>query len=119
MDKFNFVPGEYKILVDRLLIRGTPDTTQNGNLVRDSNGVALKLQLGQSVPVYRVITTKAGWVWGVITAPPSDNDHYICLWNLNTRFAELVNPFDDNAPVDTETRLSKLEAWARSKGYTG
>lgn len=99
MDKFDYRPGEYKILVPRLQVRGTPDTNIN-NFVLDSNGNQLKLTLGQSVPVYRIQTVKSGWIWGIISNETADHDHFICLWNLNTRFAELVKPFeDDKEPV--------------------
>lgn len=119
MDKFDYRPGEYKILVNRLNVRGTPDTQVN-NFILNEQGNPQVFTLGQSVPVYRIITTKQGWVWGVINQ--ADKDHLICLWNLNTRFAELVKPFDDE-PLpnqgNLETRLSNLEKWARIQGYKG
>lgn len=127
MDKFDYRPGEYKVLVDRLQIRGTPDTNVN-NFILNVQGQIQRLTKGQSFPVYRVITTKQGWEWGVINQD-GDKDHYVCLWNLNTRFAELIKPLLDELPeVDTaidmmimkhERELERLKEWARTKGYTG
>lgn len=118
-DKFNFVPGEYKVLVYRLNVRGTPDTQIN-NLILNPQGQPQRFTLGQSVPVYRIVETKSGWKWGVINKD-GDKDHLICLWDLNTRYVELVKPFEDKSipEFDFLVRLSKLEEWARIQGYKG
>lgn len=125
VDKFDYRPGEYKVIVDRLRVRGTPNTADDGNIVK-VNGNEVKLTNGQSFPVYRIVTTKIGWVWGIINQ--ADKDHYVCLWNLNTRFAELVKLFEETAPTPIEKksdiqwlheRLQKVENWARTKGYQG
>jgi hypothetical protein len=122
---YDYVPGVYKVINrDGIRVRGTPDTSHDGNIVRDENGNQIKLTIGKSFPAYRIITDKKGWFWAVITDVGAQQDHYVCLWNLNTRFAELVKPFPDhetkNNPVeDILARLGKLESWARTKGYNG
>jgi len=83
----DFSPGVYRVLVSRLNVRGTPDASHNGNLVK---GVVLTQ--GKTFPVFSITSDKLGWVWGVVTDNSANQTHYVCLWNINTLFAEYVSP---------------------------
>ena len=112
---YNFVPGTYRLKAFRLNVRGTPDSTQDGNLV------GIQLTQGKEFPVYAIEFDKKGFPWGIITPKGAPQAHYVCLWNGNTVFADLVSPFEgtpDTVVVSLAWALS-IDAWARDNGYTG
>lgn len=91
-------PGVYRVKVKRLNVRGTKDTSNEGNFVK-VNSKPIQLTEGKEFPVYAVEVDDKGWIWGVITPPGAPQAHYVCLWNINTVFATNVRPLVEQPPV--------------------
>jgi len=104
-NQFDFRPGTYRVKVPRLRVRGTMDTSHDGNIVLNQT-----LTMGKMFPVFHVITDKKGWVWGVITLENTPQTHYVCLWDVNTVFAELVTsaPANPDAVMETLKRIESM-----------
>jgi hypothetical protein len=116
-DQYNFTQGTYRLKVKRLNVRGTPDSEQTGNLV------GYQLTQGKEFPVYGIEFDKKGFPWGIITPPGAPQAHYVCLWDGNTLFAELVSSAHDWPPrepsVISREWAAELDTWARKQGYKG
>lgn len=94
--RFDFRPGVYRVINARgLQVRGTMDTSHNGNLTGQT------FTAGKNIPVFRVLSDKKGWMWGVITPAdvPAPQTLFVCLWDLNTVFADLVTPFEESSQL--------------------
>lgn len=94
--KTQYPEGKYRVKVPTLKIRGTPTHKQGeGNFTKTS------LTNGKLFDVYRVVENleRTGEKWGVITSGDVSQTLYVCLYDLNTRFAEFVEPFGSQAPV--------------------
>lgn len=104
-NQFDFRPGTYRVKVSRLRVRGTMDTSHDGNIIFNQT-----LTMGKTFPVFHVITDKKGWVWGVITLENASQTHYVCLWDVNTVFAELVaiSPQNPDAIMETLKRMESM-----------
>ena len=105
--QFDFRPGTYRVINSLgLNVRGTMSTETTGNLTGQ------KFTFGKTLPVYRVMSDKKGWIWGVIT--PSDvitpQTLFVCLWDLNTVFCELIAPFNDDMTNPVFASLLRIEA---------
>lgn len=106
-NQFDFRPGVFRIINAKgLQVRGTMDTSHNGNLTGQT------FTFGKMVPIYRVLADKKGWMWGVITPPevPAPQTLFVCLWDLNTVFAELVSPFESDLTNPVLAALLRIEA---------
>jgi hypothetical protein len=95
--------GIYRVINgEGVRVRGTPSTAHDGNIVK-YNGAELKLTMGKTFNLYGIADDlrKNGWVWGIITVPDLliKQTLYVGLNNLNTQFAELVQPFNNPRPI--------------------
>jgi len=123
--KFDFTPGIYRVEILRLNVRGVPDSTNDGNIVRDPSRRAVQLTIGKEVPVYDVVFPDNGWAWGVITPDGAPQAHYICLWDINRVFAKRISSLDPTGPIDpvlSEVAQLRIEfdhlvKWAQTQGY--
>lgn len=97
--QFDFQKGVYRVTNAKgLNVRGTKDTSNNGNLIGQA------LTVGKEFPVYDIEIDAKGWVWGVVTPPGGPQNHYVCLWDLNTVFAVPTV----NKPEATDTAIVTL-----------
>ena len=85
------VPGTYVVDVTSLIVHGTLETGENNRVF--INGMKLSLTSGKEFPVYEIKLDKQGWTWGRITPDGAEQHHYVCLYDLNRRFAHLLNAF--------------------------
>jgi len=67
------------------------------------------------------VTNKDNSTWGRVSEADSAGiSEWICIQNVNREFMKLVDGGVVTPPSGSvETRLSNLEAWARTKGYLG
>src|SRR5690348_5471997 len=113
-DQYNFTRGTYRLKVRRLNVRGIPDSTNDGNLI------GIQLTQGKEFPVYGIEFDKKGFTWGIITPPGAPQAHYVCLWDGNTLFAELVSQEEPKpSPEISREWAAELDTWARKQGYKG
>ncbi|MDD2921475.1 MAG: hypothetical protein PHQ36_04245 [Anaerolineales bacterium] len=118
-------PGLYEI-ISKVTIRREPRIVEFKHPILKwvSNSVGT-LELGDQREVYSIVTDKTNNTWGRISeSDASGKALWICLQGLNRSYAKPVNP-EKSAPAPVviveyptiETRISKLEDWAKTKGY--
>ena len=96
MNDYDFKPGVYRVKIARLNVHATPETGDNNRV--KVNGVNLQLTQGKEFPVYsRNVDATTGWSWGIITPAGAPQAHYVCLYDLNTLFADYVSPFAETS----------------------
>jgi hypothetical protein len=104
--QFDFRPGTYRVINSLgLNVRGTMSTENSQNLTGQ------KFTFGKTLPIYRVISDKKGWIWGTITADNiiTPQSLFVCLWDLNTVFCDLLAPFNDDLTNPVLAALLRLE----------
>ena len=105
--QFDFRVGTYKVINPRgLNVRGTMDTTIQSNLIGQA------FTIGKTLPVFKINVEKNGWIWGEITPSTAyvRQTLYVCIWDLNTVFAELVVPFDNDMSNPVLSALLRIES---------
>lgn len=119
MPNFNFLPGIYSVLAQRLRVRTTKVAQITANYARDEQSNPIVFTQGMKVPVYRIEYSPPGWVWGVVSPPGAPQTQYSCLYDKQTVFAEWESELDGtNEPpstavgtilADHEQRIKRLE----------
>jgi hypothetical protein len=115
--------GIYQVTSD-VFIRREPRIVeyQNPATKKPVSNVVGKLTIGTMRAVYDITTDKENATWGRVSFFDSAGiAEWVCIKNINRTFMKFTEPLE-NEPQNTsefETRLNKLEAWARTKGYIG
>jgi hypothetical protein len=74
-----------------------------------------KLTPGTQRRIYDVVTNKDNSTWGRISeADAAGISQWVCIQGLNRTYMKLVEGSEPSSD-----RLSRLEEWARTKGYKG
>jgi len=106
-----FQPGLYEAIAN-VFIRREPRIVE-GNT---TNRVG-KLTTGTQRQVHSIVTNPDNTTWGRISEADSAGiAEWVCIQGLNRSYMKPVTQVID---PDCMGRLSKLEAWARTKGYPG
>jgi len=95
-----------------LFVRGKPDTKTGGTI--------RKMSQGEAFDVVEIITPTNNQKWGRLTDDNDVTQEYACLQIGNRYFARksVANDTPTEPPALAVWVLS-MDAWARSKGYTG
>lgn len=106
-------PGLYKVVTEEVRIRREPRIL--------STNIVGRLKLGTERNVYDVTTDANNMTWGKISeSDATGNAQWVCIEGLNRKY---MQPVLEDIPIPHKTsieyRLEAVEAWARTKGYTG
>jgi len=75
------------------------------------------LDIGTQRQIFSIVTDGKNYTWGRISEADSAGiAQWTCIKGLNRTYMKLIEPMRE---VDFLSRLENLEAWARTKGYTG
>lgn len=101
-------------VISQVYIRREPKIVEVKQGKRIITNIVGSLNVGTSVLVFEKVTDKA--TWGRVSEPDSAGiANWVCIRTLNRAFLK-----EQSVPVTSaESRLQSLEAWARTKGYSG
>jgi hypothetical protein len=113
----NFGPGLYEV-INPVTIRRGPRVVEykDPSSNRVVSNAAGRLNPGIRKEILSVMVDKDNAEWGRISEPDSAGmAHWICLRTTNRVFVKLLDATPETPTI--ESRIEKLESWARSKGY--